>query len=885
MANMPSKGLHILCPIAVTLISAQVLVGALGQQVQPAGERFKISWADNTSSLLATRRRQDEFFLPLWRAYLDESPKASLAKSWSPNGEARELRYYANERIKTKQISEDDLIFEAINQDYLSRLLEPYSHRFDDPADRQRAADPSKVSPSKCDVQLDYLLDKLGQLESAHSRAEFGTGMSPELATFFDAFATKESGLVMGNSFWTGNWRQCYRRELVAPLTNGSLMTFSGRYCVASLRSPSWSRRIKENVNKLKAEDYFRHDKQHIHYERYFRVKLGVCLPEACDSLALQRRPSQVRRLVTHRVRSHPIGSRYQLIDLYCLPDENSELRKVGVSGRVLISILVVWLACLLWASQEHWRLLGAQAGRPSALVLSLSLIESYRTFVTVSAHTFPPLRLTGHKLGAKEREQSAERQAELSPRDLAFLNGVKVLLMPAILIGHCALVIQQMCKHPLDFNVISPLSFHIVAGAAFWVDWYFCISGFLCAYASLATAKRPLKSHSLAHWLYTVFHRYVRLAPIYLLLFWFNRSLFHLMGQGPVWDYGTSESSVRAVCRRESWLTPLSLSANLHPLHQECIMPAWFISAEMQFYLVTPALLILVESRPLLGRLVCLLAVLGCLLARFKRYLVDPHVKPLELIRPRYDLPMRNNWDLHQTYLYPHYRISPYLIGLLAGHHVYLVRTSKLKPQDCAKLKRRLTVLAWTGLTAGVAMNLASLLMDKLLPERLFEAEFGQQARLLAALIYSSHHTLAGLACALFLVALALGAWPCVRKLLEQAALARLARLNYFVYLAQVELLYYLQGTHDWMPDSSGQEMARLFVLTLTLIYPISLLVQLCVANPLARLEREFAASLFGLAQQQQQQQPQQARLSSGRAKQPRERPSGQPVARAPST
>lgn len=827
----------------------------------------QISWADNTSSLLFTRRRQDPFFLPLWRGFLQETPKAKSASKWQA-GQAQastNVTYYSNDKFKTSRITEDELIFEALNQDYLSRLVEPYSHRFDNPADRLKSMDAAKISPAKCDVELDYLLAKVEQLESAHRWSLFGSGMTPELAVFLDSFGAKESGLMLGNSFWTGNWRQCYMRELVAPLHNGTLMTFSGRYCVASFVSPSWPARIQQMVSKLKAQDYFRHDKQHIHYRRFFKIQLGVCLPESCDSLALWRRPDAIRRLVTHKIRSHPIGLRYKLNDLYCLPDTNSELRQPDASGIILISVLLVWATALLWASLEHYRLLAAGRSSEDAppLVLSLSLLESYQTFVKVGKRTssWPRSFLADNGSSGNNNNSNSnnnnkllqngnslpKQQAEkASPRDLAFLNGVKVLLMPAVLIGHCALIIQQMCKYPLDFNTISPMFFHLVAGMAFWVDWYFCISGFLCAYATLATGKQPLKSRSPLIWIYSVFHRYVRLAPIYLLLFWFSRSLFHLIGQGPVWDYGTSESSMRAVCRRESWLTPFSLTANLHPLHQECIMPAWFISAEMQFYLVTPALLIALQTRQLAGRLACLLAILGCLGARFKRYLDDPHVQPLELIRPSYDLPMRNNWDLHQTYLYPHYRIAPYLVGLLAGHYVYLVRTSSHKQQDYHKLRVWLGLFAWTGLLFGVGMNLASLAMELLLPERLFEAESSGQARLLAALIYSSHHTLAGLACALFLVAMALGAWPSARKLLERAELTRMSRLNYFVYLAQVEVLYYLQGTQDWMPDANGQEMVRLFVLTLTLIYPISFVVQVCIANPLARLESEFVGNLF---------------------------------------
>lgn len=789
-------------------------------QVRADSERDRTITADS-SSLIFTRRQFDPLFVPLWRGYLPPEVETRLAKHWPPERN-ESFRYYLNKEIKLSKITEDDLILESLDQSYKSRLIEPFSHRFDRAQDRQRASDPAKVSRTRCDSELDFLLDTIDNLDGARRGLSNGAGLTPELGVFLDAFGNQEAGLLLGNSFWVGQWQQCRMRDVVARLANDSsdepdeLMRFGGRYCVASLVSPAWAPKINEKAEQMKRSGYFKYERQQVHYRRHFKLQVGACLPESCDSTLIERRPDDLRRLVMHKLNSHPV-SNYKLDDLYCLPDDNSELRQLDTAGAILVSLILIWATGIIWASLEHWRL-GPAAPR---LALSLSVLTSFETLSKVRTIAVD---------GVADKRR-------LSAQDMTFLSGIRVLLIPFVMISHSSIVVQYMSRSPLDYDAISPFLFYLIAGSAYVVDWYFCMSGFLSAYTTLVSSKRPLKERPISYWIYTILQRWVRQSSLYLLLFAFMRHLFHLTGDGPLWDYGTSESSIRAVCRQESWLMPLTLTANLHPIHRECIMPAWYVSAEMQFYLITPPLLIVLSSWPRAGWLLGAGGVLGSMLVRYRYYLSNPHVRAADLLRPGYDMVMRNNWDLPESYLYPHFRIAPYLVGLLAGHYVYLARSR------ATKLGGWLYAAAYSGLGVGLTMLSAVPILESLLPEWLLERQADAQTRLVVALFYGSHHALAGLTCALVCAALALGAFAPIRRLLEHPILTRLARFNYFVYLVQVELFYWLLGRHRTSLDTSVMEVLKLFASALALIYPLALLVTLTFTMPLTRLEAYFVA------------------------------------------
>lgn len=848
---------------------------------------FDISF-NATRPYAYTRLRYDTCFLPIERNI--QKPKVHLEKELrlyvndsELYGGNRTIKYFTNPHLELGSISEDDLILEALDQTYLTILLHPNMQDFDRPGDRKLAADPAKVSKKRCRRELGYLMDQLSNVESARSQGGQGRGLSADLSSFFDAFGTEEAGLLFGHNNWPGNWRQCSRRHIFDPnydrgkpekgVHNGPI-SFTGRHCIASIRSPSWDKKVKEKLAELN-KTYFRYPGQTDEYRKYHRIQLGICLPESCDSTLVEDKElySDLRRLALHRLRE-PLAS-YEITELFCLPDPGSPLTKIDLSGWILLVVSALWLLALLAATlADRYDLTGMRKKKPSQahpirgakrplkpvsqrLVVSLSMLESWKRLTEPGRRATKPkpikraVNKNGLELDVNNGEQVATcvpAASVASPNDLVFLDFIKVAIMPPIVVAHVGMLTLQLCRFPLDYEPTSPIWTHFQAGCTFYVDWYFAITGFITAYIAFTT--RAVSENSGGNWLYSVFHRYWRLAPSYVLLFWFARSLFQHTGSGPLWDYGTSNWSGRGICKRESWIYPLTLTSNLHPLYDECIMPSWYISNDIQFYLITPFVLLLLRKSPKLGYLSSGLVMLLVIVARAHRYMTSKTVQPVELLRPRIDLVMRNNGDMYDTYLWPHYRVNAYLVGLLAGHYGYMVRSGQWSSPLYEWSRSGATsaggglpfssglrsCMAWLGLLMAIQMNMATLLMSDYMP-----AWVDAYARPVAAAIYSTDHTLAALGPSLMFLAILLGQWPLARKFMEHKLWVYPTRINFFVYLYQVELIIWLQSSGERMPDLTFWDEFRLLACLMPILYLISTLATLMLSTPLDRLEREF--------------------------------------------
>lgn len=863
----------------------------------------------NATTFIYTKTRFDDHYLPVNKRLQKKFPYEEKAAYVLTNGSdsllyegkgglaeasralnqtedtAKLLKIYVSEKVDLLNLTEQDVIVEALDQVYKSRLIQVGQFNYDYPNQRERASDPRKVSPERCKRELDFVMQRLDEIEAAHASGRPLVGFAPDEAAFFDSFASQEPGLILGNNNWLGNWRQCHVRHIlhVAPnetvgldVRRASVQSFTGRYCWASIRSSKWDARIEQKAQEMAREHYYKYPDQAQEYKRFFRIQLGICLPESCHSSLIETRFADLRRLVFFKL-GEPFRSEYNLSDLYCLPDEGSELRQPDSSGWAFMAFGGAWLALVAYATcVDYYKLVDLsearkdpRKARKSAVqkfVISMSLIESWRTLIKLSraptatigkptevaADEAQPLNGDTQQPTAIKRLAAAEEPAA---RELRFLDFVKVSLMPAILFSHLGMISFMFCKYPLNFNTEPDFLFYVQAGTTFYVDWYFCITGFLVTYAMFATNQ--VRKNSPALWLYSIFHRYWRLAPMYVLLFWFCRSLFQLTSYGPIWDYGTSNQSVRAICQRESWLTPITLTPNFLTFHDECILPSWYLANDMQFYLVTPLFLVLLAHSSPAGWLTILGVISASTVGISHQFLTSKRAQHLELIRPKADMVMRNSWDIHNIYIQPQFRIPSYLVGILAGHYAYMVRSRKWRSifyhvsqpraglSDAALLDDRLQarradlrrmVLGLIGLGIAFTISFWAWFIMFMVPD--FIEPYAYYA---VGVIYPSCHTLAALGSSFFFVAIVFGSWPKIKELMEMPVWIYLSRINYFVYLAQAEFITWMMLSGDFMPDMSGLAQMEYFVFCFPLIYGSALVATLVLANPLARLETEF--------------------------------------------
>lgn len=688
----------------------------------------------NTAAYRYPRRRFDRGHLRVSEhfksGHIEDKPHTFISNETNTI-----YKYFENDSEASKPITYDHLVFETLDKINDHRLSPFYIFTYDNDDDRRRSSDPNIVSQYQCRRQVNYLVKNLKLSVEAttskatkHQRRYTDDGSNykdqtttPELAAFFDSYAKQESGILLGNVFWTGDHQECTHRhifDLDTSDTNNAkdVIDFRGRYCVASLKSPKWPELAQDRL--AKKMNFFKSDKQRRDYSKLFRLQLGICLPKSCDSNSLASLHDEIKLLTTSKLES-PFKD-YDLFDLYCLPDETSPLRQMDASATLFCYFICFWLLLTVWATYKdvtasNKGILTDKGERESnnsrrkgpstldKLVQIFSFRVNYNKFMHVEQRhqqQQKPLKerhqhqqqqqqqqqqvhstinanhkdqqpdliaannnTANNSTGKQVQPASQQQQQQMivgsestttpttvdntcsndntnnnnNQLDLRFLNAIKAMAMLWIVNSHIMLLTAQTTKNILDCDTLLNLLIHFFIGGTFGVDLFFTMTGFLAAYV-LFNKGQAFKMKP-AVWCYLFFHRYWRLAPMYILAFWFSKSVVQHMGSGPLWDYGTSNITFRGLCNQESWWYPVTLTSNLHGIYDECMITSWYISCDMQFWLASPLIIYLLAKSPRWGwSFSGALIVASCAL-RFQEIYSSPAANYLEMVRPRADV------------------------------------------------------------------------------------------------------------------------------------------------------------------------------------------------------------------------------------------------------
>lgn len=189
-----------------------------------------------------------------------------------------------------------------------------------------------------CGLHLDALIEQSRKLYTNFDT--FSSSKQLNLLDYLDSFGSPSAQLLKGNSMWLGSHEQCRKSKLTIAQT-GTSETFGARYCVANFRSPIWIRDLPEQdviSDRSGGES----------------IKLGLCLPESCNSISILRHKKRIDSLVKINKLNQVPYSSYRLTHLFCLPDENSPLRQFSLSAKLFILLLSSWLTVVFYFSIKY---------------------------------------------------------------------------------------------------------------------------------------------------------------------------------------------------------------------------------------------------------------------------------------------------------------------------------------------------------------------------------------------------------------------------------------------------------------------------------------------------------------------------------------------------
>nr|XP_006824764.1 PREDICTED: nose resistant to fluoxetine protein 6-like [Saccoglossus kowalevskii] len=246
-------------------------------------------------------------------------------------------------------------------------------------------------------------------------------------------------------------------------------------------------------------------------------------------------------------------------------------------------------------------------------------------------------------------------------------LYGFRVLCVWWLIVGQTLVLQGPYIGNPLDLVYI--VQFLFVQGVLYFMyveDSFFFLSGFLLAYYSLSKMKDDGKEN----WFYFYIHRIWRLTLTYYIAIFSWMYLVELFAGGP-FKYYHMESL--EYCYDNVWSNLLYIN-NLYPypgsLAEQCGAWWWFMGCLMQFYIVTPLILILVHRKPIIGFSTIGILIAMCVCCTVA--LAEAYEIPVTLTQSLQGGLSELDMTFSQyVYSKPYTRMTPYLIGIIVAYAI----------------------------------------------------------------------------------------------------------------------------------------------------------------------------------------------------------------------
>ncbi|XP_053380232.1 nose resistant to fluoxetine protein 6-like [Mercenaria mercenaria] len=270
----------------------------------------------------------------------------------------------------------------------------------------------------------------------------------------------------------------------------------------------------------------------------------------------------------------------------------------------------------------------------------------------------------------------------------LTSVNGIRFLSMTWVILGHVYGFGTNLTDNLATYfpQMAKRFTFQAILNATVSVDTFFVLSGLLVSYLSLREMKKrggPLKFN----WLLFYFHRYWRLTPPYMLLLMLYVPTMKYWGDGPFWP----QKGVDVDECKDTWWTNLLYINNVYKSDKQCMGWSWYLANDMQFYVISPLMLVPLYYSPVAGAVACLALILGNFISAG---IISSHNEFKPNIMFNQDV-----FDgMDKLYFKPWTRIGPYVVGFFLGYILYKTEC-KVKMSKVSVAWPVNALLSWRGI------------------------------------------------------------------------------------------------------------------------------------------------------------------------------------------
>lgn len=536
-------------------------------------------------------------------------------------------------------------------------------------AEYDRFTSGPKVNNDTCAKQLAQmvaLLEDLGRINQLKRRAMPSARLNEShfrLARVMDSYGRYLSGSQQLRYASFGSHEQCLRTQLqLDPEHPADLVTT--RVCMATLNKCT---QPLDETSNISPKDLL--------------PKMGICLPSSCHSKSLGWKDNKrlIQKLIDSQIklpRSVYVHEHREVLDLFCLNDNNESDFGVPLTGKLVLAALAAWVLVILllnllqvhtWSARGwNWLIVLAKC------VHLRSLLESFLAHDKASAQDANGQQVTmGEPVTVRHRRVN-----------LFALNFVKVLGTMTVVYAHGFMVMTITAADvtevyrgvEYDARMLVVISLNMV------VDSFFVISGMLSIYLTAKKFDRR-KINFLSTSLFIILARYSRLVPLFFLAFLLKRYVLMYIGYGPMWDHGFNLDTVFGNCKSDTWISSFTpMLFEWQSSMEQCIGQGWSIRGEIFALLITTPLIVLIFKAPKLAVALASLVGLVANIVLFQAFdqLDVKYGRRLSRFEPI--VFVRSIINDMTAYNRSHFRIGSVLIGLVAGHFVYQYEKGVIK-------------------------------------------------------------------------------------------------------------------------------------------------------------------------------------------------------------
>ncbi|XP_062582716.1 O-acyltransferase like protein-like [Saccostrea cucullata] len=649
----------------------------------------------------------------------------------------------------------------------------------------------------------------------------------------FDSAGKPPTGTLTGNLHFIGSYDQCLSITPQSSSDGGQLTTTDTRYCRATFDIPD---SLMASVTSLIGDVNT--------YGVPITLTEGLCLPASCQE-------GDVKELFKlGLLKSFNLAPSVECSNSYSLEKDRDAII-------VIIILCVVAFVCIMATLFHIYRF---SEDDEELRVFSPSLPEAYdnRGYESEMKETqFSTEKRNGHTTGnghlhsedvdiesldksSTEKYEGAKEGVTKSfslyqnlpdvlsfdhPKDsIQCLHGIRFLSLAWLVLGDTFLYAAlSLNKSPVTGNLLEGLNmlkqftFQAVFSSPFAIDSFFVISGFLVTYRFLrkCTRKQKLKWQSIVGF-YS--NRYIRITPVYIIIMMVYTCFYHYLGDSPLYPQSIA---VADKCKENWWHHILYINNIVgttgNTAFEQCMPWSWFLACLMQFYLITPILIVFYLWSSVLGSVI-----VGLLLAAS---VVATAIKE-KMYTGDIMSTMSDGGDYwNNVFITPWCRVGVYCIGILLGF-VFDTYDSREK----VKMNKVVNLFGWL-FSLGLMITLAYSPFTK-------HREGGYSWTPLQSEVYEAvSHVVWALALSWVIFACAKDHGGIVNWILSWRGFLPLSRLSYVVYLIHPVVMVAFVYNKKVLIYMNNLEMAYMFLGHLISSFAVGTLFSVGIELPFIRL------------------------------------------------